>query len=166
MEKSEFKLYIKNRLKELGFHKRKDFYSKVMDENYLIGIDLDHSSYVKGYQFRCGIVYLPNEQRIPFRGIFDLKWNFYFPSEPGQKLDFEKRPLKYIFEYEKYTIDEFKEFFEQNYEHYIIPLYDPGYGIELIRQDWKLLKRCDPQTIERLCKRIGIEYDEVMKFLW
>lgn len=165
MEKTEFKLYLRKRLKELGFEKRKDFYSKIMDEDYLVGIDLEHSSYVNGYQFRCGIVYLPNEQRVPFCGVFDLKWNFEFPFEPGQKLDFAKKPLKYVFEYEKYTLDDFKELFEKNYKHYIMPLLDPDYGIELIRKDWKLLKRCDPQTIKRLCTRIGIEHDEVVSFL-
>ena len=165
MEKSEFKLYLRKRLKELGFDKKKDFYSKTMAGDYLIGIDLEHSSYVKGYQFRCGIVYLPNELRVPFRGLLDLKWNFEFPFELGEKLDFEKKPLKYVFEYEKYTIEEFEELFAKNYEHYIIPLHDPNYGVELIRQDWKLLKRCDPQTIERLCVRMGIKYEEVMKFL-
>lgn len=165
MEKIEFKLYLKDRLTQLGFHKRKDFYSKTMGEDYLIGIDLEHSSYVKGYQFRCGIVYLPNELRVPFCGLLDLKWNFMFPFERGEKLEFSQKPLKYIFEYEKYTIDEFDVLFEQNYKHFIVPLYDPDYGIGLIRKDWKLMKRCDPQTIQMLCRRMGLDYNEVMRSL-
>lgn len=165
MEKREFKLYLKDRLIGLGFHKRKDFYSKVIGEDYLIGIDLEHSSYVKGYQFRCGIVYLPNELRVPFRGLLDLKWNFMFPFEPGDKLEFDRKPLRYIFEYEKYTVDEFEALFEQNYEQYIVPLHDPNYGIEMIRKDWRLMKRCDSQTIEMLCARMDLDYNEVMRSL-
>lgn len=165
MDKKEFKLYLKGKLKGLGFDKRKDFYSKTVNSDYLIGIDLMPSSYVKGYQFRCGIVYLPNEKRVPFCGLFDLKWNFEFPFELGQKLDFSQKPLTYIFKYEHYTTEEFEEFFMQNYDRYILPLYNPEYGIELMRKDWRLMVRCDSQTIAQLCTRMDISYEEVMKFL-
>lgn len=165
MEKKELKEFIRVKFKELGFQKRKDYYTKTLDGDYLIGFYLYPSSYTKGYQFCCGIIYLPNEFKMPFHGLCDLDWNFRFPFKPGTELDFNQDPLAYVFEYEYYTVEQLERIFAQNYERYMLPLYDKEYGLELFRQDWRRLRRHSPQTIAGLCKRMGVDYDEVMDFL-
>lgn len=165
MEKKELKQFLSARFKELGFEKKKDYYTKMLTDDYLIGCCLDPSSYTKGYQFYCGMIYLPNEMKMPFRGLFDLEWTFRFPIKPDDEFDFDKGPYTYIFEYEQYTIEQFERIFEKNYKHYMEPLYSEEYGLEILRKDWRLMRRHSFQTIEGLCKRAGIEYSAVIEFL-
>lgn len=61
MEKKELKNSFALSLKSLVSKKRKDYYTKILDRDYLIGFYLYPSSYTKGYQFCCDIIYLPNE---------------------------------------------------------------------------------------------------------
>lgn len=165
MEKEELKRFLKIRFEELGFQKRKDYYFKILDDDYLIGCCLNPSSYSKGYQFYCGVIYLPNELKMPFHGLFDIEWDFRFPVNPDAELDFDKGPYTILFRYEQYTIKQFEKIFEKNYERYMLPLYDKEYGLEVLRKDWRLMRRHSHQTIEGLCKRMGIEYSTVIEFL-
>ena len=165
MEKSELKRFLNDRFIELGFQIKKNYYTKLLDEDYLIGCCLYPSSYVKGYQLYCGIIYLPNEMKMPFRGLFDLEWNFQFPIDPSDELDLGGGGLTVVLHYERFTIKQFESIFKKNYEHFMLPLYNKEYGLDLMRKDWRLMRRHSFYTIEGLCKRMGIEYSDVIEFL-
>ena len=165
MEKKEFKQFFTEKMKALGFQKKKDLYWKLLSDDYLIGLDIDPSSYCKGYQIHCGMIYLPNELKMPFRGCYDLDWNFRFPLSAGDEFDFDKIPFRCVFDYELYSVQQLSELFECNYARLIVPMYDQEYGLQLMRNDWRLFRRHTNETIEALCGRMNLDVRAVMAFL-
>lgn len=169
MEKAELRQYIKDKFKALGFQSRKSTHYKIIDNDYLIGFEMEPSTYCKGYCFTCGIIYLPDEQRMPFRGIFDLHWDFVFPWEPDGDPDvqrcIERKLLRRIFEYEDYSIEQLDRIFEANYNYFMLPLYDKNYGLDIFRSSWRRMQYYPVPKIEMLCKRAGLDAQEVLAFL-
>ena len=142
---------------------------KVIDDDYLIGFYLYPSTYCKGYDFVCGIIYLPDELKIPLRGLFDLEWAFRFPIDPSDKLElsdyYGNRKLTTVLKYEKYTIEQLDLFFGINYDYFIKPLYNKEFGLDMFRHDWRLMNRFSVQTINKICHRASIDAQMVLEQL-
>lgn len=166
MTRKELRAFVKEKFKQQGFSSEKSYLYKILDEDYLIGFHLYPSTYCKGYSFVCGIIYLPDPFKIPLRGLFDLEWNFRFPIDPESKLDLShyqrNTQLKTVFEYEKYTVAQLEEFFSQNYDYFVLPLFDKEYGLKMFREDWRLMNRFSAQTVRKLCERASIDTESVL----
>jgi len=169
MTKSELRTYVREKFKSKGFQSQKSYLYKIIDDDYLIGFHLYPSSYCKGYRFICGIIYLPDPFKIPLRGLFDLEWVFRFPVDSGSKLDLSKyegnTQLTTVFEYENYSLAQLEEYFMMNYEHFITPLFNKEFGLELFRSDWRLMNRFSVQTVDKLCQRASLDTKSVLKYL-
>lgn len=92
--------------------------------------------FAKEYQMYCGVIYLPNEMKMPFRGPFGSEWSLQFPIKPGDELELVGGEHTVVLEYGLFTIDQFESIFKKNYEHFMLPLYDKEYGLDLMRKDW------------------------------
>ena len=169
MTRQELRAYVKDKFKKMGYQAQKSYLYKVFDDDYLIGFYLEPSSYVKGYAFVCGIIYLPDELCMPFRGVFDLQWEFQFPCKPEEKLDLSTYPenpkLCRVFEYEKFTLEQLEKVFEVNYEYFMVPLLDKNYGLDIFRSNWAVFNRFDTQSILKICQRAGIDSEKVFRYL-
>lgn len=169
MTKKELRAFVKEQFKSQGFSSEKSYLYKIIDDDYLIGFHLYPSTHCKGYSFICGIIYLPDPFKIPLRGLFDLEWSFRFPVHPGGELDLSnyRDGARYttVLEYENYSLEDIKKYFSMNYEHFVLPLFDKGYGLKLFRKDWRLMNRFSTQTVEKLCKRASLDTQAVLKYL-
>lgn len=174
MTKSELFAYVATKLKLLGYRSRRNYYYQIIDDDYLIGLFLDPSSYCKGYRFICGAIYLPDEQKMPFCGKFDIQRNFIFPLDSNSLvgsldyIDSDSRELSTrntIFEYENYTIEQLDKLFETNYSRFVVPLMNKEYGLEKFRDNWKSMNRFSKNNVMKICKRAGINSDEVLAYL-
>ena len=169
MTRKELRSFVKDKLKAEGFISQNRYLYKIIDEDYLIGIHLDPSTYCKGYGLVCGVIYLPDELKFPLCGRYDLQWTFCFPRNVGQKLDLTKyeddTSLTTVFEYENHSVEQFEEYFELNYERFIVPLFNKEFGLEMFRKDWRLMNRFSVQTVNKLCQRASLDTQTVLKYL-
>jgi len=169
MTRSELRTFTQKKLKAMGYQAQKSYLYKIIDDDYLIGFHLYPSSYIKGYSFVCGIIYLPDELKMPLRGVFDLEWEFQFPFDPDGVFDLKDYPdrTKYmrVFEYEKYTLEQLEVLWDANFRFFMEPLTDKNYGLEIIRKDWNNLKRFAPENVLKLCLRANMDINKVFSFL-
>lgn len=169
MDKSELRKHIKDKFKSMGYQSIKSSHYKIYDDDYLIGFVSEPSIYCRGYCFTCGIIYLPDEKMMPFRGVFDFQWDFIFPWEPDDNPDvkacLERKLFRRDFEYNKYTMEQLERIFESNYDYFMKPLLDKEYGLSLFRNNWKRMKYKSVSKIRMICKRAGMDENEVLTFL-
>ena len=169
MTKPELKDFIKDKFKSLGYQSRKSYFYKIVDEDYLIGFFLDPTGRTKGYYFICGIIYLPDSIKMPINGLFDLEWKFIFPWEPTSEFDVEKcldtKLYKKVFEYEAYNLEQLEIIFSKNYAYFIDRLLDKEYGLDLFRKNWNRMNRFSAHSVDKICKRAGLDTDSVLKYL-
>lgn len=171
MNKNEVREILKFEFYKRGFEYSKQHFYKTIDDDYLICFHITHSSYGKSYYFSCGPIYLPDKSKIPLRGLFDITWEFQFPKHDERILDLtcypNRRKLTHNFEYEKYTPEKFKEFFEINYLYFMLPLEDKEFGLEYYRDEnkWSLLDRFSDENIEKICRKANIDIEKVFKHL-
>lgn len=169
MTRTELRRYVKEKFKEKGFRSEKSYLYKILDDDYLICFHLYPSSYCKGYSFICGVIYLPDEYKIPLRGLLDLEWCFRFPRDMDKELEldgYQSNPdLIAVFEYDNYTVEQLDKYFAVNYAHFVEPLFDKEYGLDCFRKDWRLMNRFSVKTVDKLCKRAGIDTQAVLQYL-
>lgn len=171
MTRQELRAYIKDKFKKMGYQSYKSYFYKIYDDDYLVGFYLEPSTYVKGYSFIYGIIYLPDELKIPFRGLFDLDGSFRFPCDPDEELDLttylENPKLSHIFEYEEYTLEQLDKLFEINYEYFMVPLLDKEHGLDQFRDPtkWFIFRRFAPQNVLKICQKAGIDSEKVFRYL-
>lgn len=169
MTKEDMGKYIRQKFSSLGYQSSRNIYYKMFDDDYLIAFELISTGRSKGYYFTCGIIYLPDEHKMPVRGVYDLQWDFIFPWEPCMEFDIdvaiESKQFRRVFEYEKYTLQELDGIFASNYQHFVIPLHNKNYGLDIIRSDWRIMRRFSRQSIDKLCKRAGLDTQAVLSYL-
>ena len=79
MDKTEFKKIVKHEFEKYGFKFKGNIGHKMHQENYLIGIDMEHFNFVDAYCISYGVVYLPDEEKFPpFKGFYDWHDDFLF----------------------------------------------------------------------------------------
>lgn len=106
MEKKEFQKAVKEKFKAKGFKARGNHYYKIIDDKYLIGASLSHRTYNKAYFVDYGIIYLPDETKLPFNGDFDWARKFWFTK------DFEKKLNRYQLDHVEECYHELTDYFE------------------------------------------------------
>ncbi len=132
MEKKEFQKIIKHKLKDRGFKSRGNHCYKIIDDEYLIGVSLIHRSYGQGYFVDYGIIYLPDESKIPFSGDYDWSRKFWFTKDYEKSLnryqldnveEFYKELIDY-FEYEIRSVESLEESIDINVDKMLSVLSD------------------------------------------
>jgi hypothetical protein len=170
MTKDEFRSYVKQKFKSMGFLSKKSVHYKFVEEDYIVCFELYPSSYGKAYQCICGAIILPSTN-FPLCGHYDITQNFQFPYNPECVLDFtlpaldQHRQYDYKCEYEKYTFDQIDSFFDANISHILMPLYNKEVVLDYFRQDWRRFSYKDPNNIVNICNKAGIDIQAVFKFL-
>lgn len=106
MERKEFQKIIKQKLKDKGFKSRGNHCYKIIDNKYLIGVSLIHCSHGQGYFIDYGIIYLPDEVKMPFNGDYDWSRKFWFTKDYEKKLN--RYQVDNVEEYYKELVDYFE----------------------------------------------------------
>lgn len=170
MNKKDFQKIAKKIFKEIGFQFRGNNAHKTIGDDYLIGICLEHHSYYKAYSVDFGVVYLPDDNKIPFHGWFD--WHNQFLFTRNAKEDIEKYKIEYITDYdEEYLIDYF-EYEEREPEELIKQIKSNiDRRMELILKKEYVLKyyakhidvfaRLPVSTIEKLIKLYDFDRNQI-----
>ena len=106
MDKKEFQKVIKQKFRDKGFKSKRNHCYKIIDNKYLIGISLIHCSYGQGYFIDYGIIYLPDEIKIPFNGDYDWSRKFWFTK------DYERKLTRYHLDNVEECYEELVDYFE------------------------------------------------------
>lgn len=154
MTSKEAKNIIKSQFEQLGFQTKGNVCYKFVDEEYLVGVHLDHHPFRKAYFLECGGVYLPDERKTPFNGWFDYSTSFQFRVESGEQIkscDF----LEYEFKTENDVITEI----QVNIEHLLRLYYDKSYISNQLKEDLNRIRKCAYQDLDKLISRAGLNKD-------
>ncbi len=174
MEKREVQKFIKNKMKELGFRSRGNGLYKILDDNYLIGIYMDHHPYCKGYFIEYGVIYLPDDEKMPFRGDFDWSSRFFFTTDPEDDLskyhfdvdeadeNFYKKIFDY-FEYDVFTLEELDAQLDLNIKKLLPALLDKNFVLEFYKKKLSVFTTLSTKTQIKLIKRGNYNLDIVNK---
>ena len=174
MEKKEVQKFIKNKMKELGFRSRGNGLYKILDDNYLIGIYMDHHSYCKGYYIEYGVIYLPDDEKMPFRGDFDWSSRFFFTTDPEDDLskyhfdvdevdeDSYGKIIEY-FEYDVFTLEELDAQLDLNIKKLLPALLDKNFVLEFYKKKLSVFTTLSTKTQIKLIKRGNYNLDIVNK---
>lgn len=169
MEKNEFRNYIKHRFKALGFQSQKSINYAILEQDYLIALELYPCTYGKQYQVICGVIFLPDEKKIPLRGIYDYQCNFRFPLEPDTPWDpgipIQQQRWGIYLKYELFTQERLTSLIDYNIEQVMKPLYDRETVLNVFRDNWKMMNRFSVPTIEKLCSFANLDAQEVLSTL-
>ena len=161
MEKKDFQKIAKNIFKEIGFQFKGNNANKLYEEDYLVGICLEHHSYCKAYSIDFGVVYLPDANKIPFRGWFDWYDQFLFTRNIGDDIDkykihnfieYDEEYLIDYFEYEKRETEELIEQLNSNITRRMQTILEKEYILEYYAKHMDVLARLPVSTIEKLIK--------------
>ena len=149
MEKREVQKFIKNKMKKLGFRSRGNGLYKILDDSYLIGIYMDHHPYSKGYFVDYGVIYLPDDEKMPFRGDFDWRGRFFFTTDPEDDLskyhfdveeadeNFPEKIVDY-FEYDVFTLAELDAQLDLNIKKLLSALLDKNFALEFYKKEFMI----------------------------
>jgi len=176
MEKKEVQRLFKEYMKEQGFSVKGNRCFKHVDDQYIIGIWLDHSSFGKVYRIVYGVIYLPTEEdkQFPFANSCDWSSRFYFTKDPSD--DLAKYPVELLdtarisdvtfqCSYENRTKEEFLASFTLNMERRFSHIYNKEYVLNQYRTDWHLFRKLRAETIPKICTLANIDHDAVIAFL-
>lgn len=173
MEKKRIQQLFRNHMKGLGFNCRGNYSHKFLDDDYLIGVFLDHHSYAKAYYVEFGVIYEPDEKRLPFSGWCD--WDARFLFTANQEEDLEQYPIEILklkakgklidwFEYDVRSENEFITQLQINIEKRLSLLYDKEYVLNLYRENWVLFRMIPYETVYKIARLAGIDADEAIAF--
>ena len=174
MEKKEVQKFIKNKMKKLGFRSRGNGLYKILDDSYLIGIYMDHHPYCKGYFIEYGVIYLPDDEKMPFRGDFDWRGRFFFTTDPEDDLskyhfdveeadeNFPEKIVDY-FEYDVFTLAELDAQLDLNIKKLLPALLDKNFVLEFYKKELSAFTTLSTKTQIKLIKLGNYNLDMVNK---
>ena len=173
MEKKEFQKLFKDYMKSKGFTIKGSRTYKFLDDNYLVGVRLDHHPFTRGYFIEYGVRYFPDNNKNPFdRG--DWSFCFWFTANPGDDLnkydlgDLDKNcdRTKVVdwFEYDELTEEDFLKQMDINMEKRFASVYDKEFVLNLYRNDWIYFRLIPYDTVRKICSMIGLDAEEVILF--
>lgn len=171
MNRNEFRSFVKQKLQDLGFQSYKSINYRLVGTDYIVCLELEPSTYCKGYECICGAVILPNEDKFPLCGRYDAREVFQFPRNPADELDLNlpvmERHMKYdtICEYGKFTIEQIDRYFDLNIQYILTPMFDREYTLEVYRKEWRHFRYTRPENIVNICLKAGLDPQEVFAFI-
>ena len=154
MTRKEFRAWVKERFKEMGFKAYRSFLYREVSDDCLLGFYLEPSSYYREYECTFGVLYLPDEtQNVLEDRRFDITMCFEFPWEADDPwaANFKKSGLPNMYiAYERYTEDEVVAMFEKNIHDYLMPFFDRTYGLRMLRQNPHLYRGMPEDRVQFL----------------
>ena len=172
MDKKEFRNLFKAYMKEKGFKVRGRYAYQFVDDQYIIGVSLDHHPFTKGYILEYGAIYEPVD--VQHSIAFDFRSFFLFTTDPNE--DLNKYPIENLkcrvdynvltdyFEYDFRTDEDFKHSMDINIEKRLHLLYNKEYILDLYRKDWIYFRMIPYDTVHKIVKLAGLNIDEVIRF--
>ena len=173
MEKSEFQKLFREKARELGFQVTGNRASKALDDEYLVGLWLEHNSYTKAYCIGYGAIYLPDDKKMPFRGCCDWSNHFLFTTSISDDLDnypIEDLHQRYgrvittFFDYSTRTAQDFERCWEINIKRRLFAVYDKSRVLDYYRNNWALFRGVPLDTVKKISKLAELDYKEVIEF--
>lgn len=169
MEKKEFQKIVRDKMKVLGFRSRGNNHYKVLDDDYLIGVSLDHHPFCKGYFIDYGVIYLPDEEKLPFWGWCDWSASFLFTETPEDDLtkyhiedmDITDEYLVAYFEYDIRSKEELDRALDINIEKRLLPLIGKQFVLKYYQKHMRELVDLPLNTVNKLISLGGYDRNAV-----
>lgn len=172
MDKTNFQKIVKKYFIEKGFQFKGTKGYKMIDNTYLIGVCLEHHSYCKAYRIDYGVVYLPDEKKVPFSGWYDWHDEFLFTQKPGEDLeqyaignidDYDESNLVDYFEYESRDKQELLEQLEINENRKMELIMDKEFVLSHYSNNLNVFARLPDCTIEKLIRLWEFDVSEISR---
>lgn len=173
MEKKEIQMIIKRYFKEIGFRFKGTNGYNILDNDYLIGIWLEHHPYCKAYFINFGVVYLPDEYKMPFKGWCDWDNSFLFTKSRNKKLKdyninnldcYDEKALVNYIEYEQYDEIEVLEQINLNIKNRMKVLYEKEFVLKYYSDNLETFASLPDYTIEKLIKLYDYDKKKINDF--
>ena len=172
MEKKEVQVIVKEKLKSYGFKSRGNNHYKMIEDDYMVGVSLDHHPFRKAYFIEYGGVFLPDEKKVPFCGFYDWMGWFLFTQNAEDNLEQLEQCLEKdiwgngtelldYFEYDKKDKDSLIEALNINVEKKLLPIFDKEYILNDYRNDIDSLVTLPPDTVKKILKYGDFDMEEV-----
>lgn len=169
MEKKQFQKIVKDRLKIIGFHVKGNYCYKMLDNDYLVGVTLDHNSYCKGYFIEYGGAFLTDEDKTPFQGVLDWDDRFLFTKNPNddlnqytiENLGFDDEGLTECFEYDIRTPEDLVKQLETNINKKLMRVEDKEFILTYYLENIDVFITLPDKIISKLLKQCEFDIDEI-----
>ena len=176
MDKKEFQNLFKSYMKAKGFRIKGQGAYQFVDDQYIIGVSLDHHPFTKGYFVEYGAIYEPDaiQRQKGLLGKCDFRSFFLFTTDSND--DLNKYPIENLkcrvdynvltdyFEYDFRTEEDFKHSMDINIEKRLQLLYNKEYILDQYRTDWVYFRMIPYDTVHKIVKLAGLNIDEVIRF--
>lgn len=171
VDKKQFQKLVKEKFKILGFQSRGNHHYKIVDGEYLIGASLAHRLYGKGYFIDYGIIYLPDEDKLPFKGNFDWCRKFWFTKDYSKELtryqldNLEEcyQEMTDYFEYDQRSIDELNKALDLNIEKMLSVLSDKECAFKDYRKNLDIFVSLTNHEIKKFIKLGVVSKETVLR---
>jgi len=176
MEKKELQNLFKTYMKEMGFKVKGNCAYQFVDDQYIIGVCLDHHPYSKGYFVEYGAIYEPDaiQRQKVLSGKCDFRRFFLFTTDPDDDLNqypienpnyrVDSNILTDCFEYSIRTKMDFKYSMDINIKKRFQLLYNKEYILDQYRKNWVYFRMIPYDTVQKIVKLAGLNIDEVIRF--
>ena len=178
MEKKEFQKIVRARLKKEGFVVKGNYAHKILDDDYLVGVELEHHPFCKGYFINYCVIYLPDERKYPpFQGFCDWDDHFDFTKNPEDNLNnypleentvrdkvYDEDALVRYFEYDIRTPDDLIPQLDINIRRKLSLVYDKEFVLRIYQRytDWLAdLPEC---TVAKILDLYDIDRDKINSY--
>ena len=174
MDKKEFQDIFKTYMRSQGFRVKGNCAYQFLDDQYVIGIYLDHHPYAEAYFIEYGAIYEPDsiQRQKTLSGKADYRMRFRFTANPNDDLFqyllednccFDRRVLIDYFEYSVRTENDFKYSMNINMEKRFKLLYNKDYVLEQYRNDSVLFRMIPYDTVYKIARLAGLDIAEVLR---
>ena len=172
MEKKDVQKVWKDHMKDLGFHCRGNICYRHVDDDYLIFLRLEHSSYDSAYRVQYGAVYEADILEGTFNGKGDWTGHFLFTKNASD--DLAQYPLEDLhshfnmkldqdFDYSQRSLEDFIRSLDINIEKRLNQLYDRSYVLDQYRENWVSFRRIPYDTCRKIARIAGLDEEAVIK---
>ncbi len=148
MEKKEFQLLVKEKLKSYGFSSRGNIHYKLIDADYLVRVELEHRSFYKAYSIDFCVVYEVEKEVPLYKQFWNWRNHFYFPEKIRENLsNFHLKKLDKSgdscasipeltvnFQYDRRSIEELDQYLDENIQKRLLPVFNKELPLELYRK--------------------------------
>lgn len=173
LEKTEFQKLFREYMKKLGFRSKGNICYRYLEHDYLIIVDLEHSSYNKAYGVDYGVVYEADTVEKSISPKTDWRGSFLFTADPEE--DIARYPLEDMrirygreltrwFIYSERTEEDFLCSMDENVQKRLVKVYDKGFVLDQYRKNWVSFRRIPYETVRKICRLAGLDAEQVIRF--
>lgn len=173
MEKRTFQKLFRDYMKNLGFRTKGNLCYKYLEDDYLIVVSLEHSSFQSAYAVEYGVIYEASPDKATVSTKTDWSAYFYFTVDPSDDLElyplenlhsnFAKKLID-LFNYDERSDRDFVRSMDENVKKRLIKLYDKEFVLEQYRKDWVTFRQIPYDTVHKMCRLAGLNAEQVIAF--